>query len=121
MFYLTLTSNSSMEYFPDNTVTKYTPSLPQTVDLDGSWEVGLAEIQYPHSWYNVKQSGMWLRLHNRRGKEKHLRIHHFDIPESFYANPRKLVKKIDQMRDKASSTGIFTSGSLTSTENPGST
>jgi hypothetical protein len=24
------------------------------MDLDGTWEIGLAEIQYPHSWYNVK-------------------------------------------------------------------
>jgi hypothetical protein len=21
------------------------------MDLDGTWEIGLAEIQHPHSWY----------------------------------------------------------------------
>jgi hypothetical protein len=55
MFYLTLPSNSSMDYFPDNTLTHFTTRLPQMMDLDGSCEIGLAEIQYPHSWYNIKQ------------------------------------------------------------------
>jgi hypothetical protein len=55
MFYLTLPSNSSMDYIPDNTLTNFTTRLPQMMDLDGSWEIGLAEIQYPHSWYNIKQ------------------------------------------------------------------
>jgi hypothetical protein len=29
------------------------------MDLDGAWEIGLAEIQYPHSWYNVKNKEAW--------------------------------------------------------------
>jgi hypothetical protein len=35
-----------MDYFPDNTLTHFTTRLPQMMDLDGSWEIGLAEIQY---------------------------------------------------------------------------
>ncbi len=53
MFYLTLPSNSSMDYYPDNTLTTYTTKLSQPLELEGEWEVGLAEIQYPRSWYNV--------------------------------------------------------------------
>jgi hypothetical protein len=30
------------------------------LDLDGSWEIGLAEIQYPHSWYNVHKNEVWV-------------------------------------------------------------
>ncbi len=33
----------------------FTTHLPHTIDLQGTWEVGLAEIQYPHNWYNVKR------------------------------------------------------------------
>jgi hypothetical protein len=32
------------------------------MDLDGAWEIGLAEIQYPHSWYNVKNKEAWLKV-----------------------------------------------------------
>jgi hypothetical protein len=32
------------------------------MDLDGAWEIGLAEIQYPRSWYNVKNNEAWLKV-----------------------------------------------------------
>ena len=53
--YVTLPSNSSMKYFPDNKLTNYTTRLPETLNLGqgGSWEVGLSEIQYPHNWNNT--------------------------------------------------------------------
>ena len=58
-FYLTLPSNSSMTFHPENTLTHYFTQLPKTIQLDGEWEVGLAEIQFPHTWNNVtKPLGM---------------------------------------------------------------
>jgi hypothetical protein len=30
------------------------------MDLDGSWEIGLAEIQYPHSWNNINNGEAWV-------------------------------------------------------------
>ena len=56
MFYLTLPSNSSMTTLPDNTVANFRVKLPQALDLSGRWEVGLTEIQYPHSWCNVGEN-----------------------------------------------------------------
>ena len=53
-FYLTLPSNSSIEYFPVNTLTNFKTKLAQPVELTGDWEVALAELQYPHSWYNLQ-------------------------------------------------------------------
>ena len=54
-FYLTLPSNASMTTFPDNTPTSHRVKLPQAVDLNGNWEVGLYSITYPHTWYNVQR------------------------------------------------------------------
>src|SRR6218665_2460593 len=53
-FYLTLPSNSSIRYYPDNTITHYTTRLENAISLDGDWEVGLVEVQYQHSWYNIE-------------------------------------------------------------------
>jgi len=39
-FHLTLPSNSSMDYYPENTVARFTTKLPNNIDLDGEWEVG---------------------------------------------------------------------------------
>ena len=66
--YLTLPSNSSMNYFPSNTLTHYTTKLPKIMDLDGTWQIGLAEIHYPHSWYNVKNKEAWLKVHFTRSQ-----------------------------------------------------
>ena len=52
-FYVTLPSNSSMQYFPDNKTSNFVTKLSRTPQLDGEWEVGLAEIVYPHTWYNI--------------------------------------------------------------------
>ena len=50
-----LPSNSSSKYFPNNTISNYTTKLPQTIELDGEWEVGLAEIMIPLYFDNVVQ------------------------------------------------------------------
>ena len=54
-FYLTLPSNSSVEYYPENTLTSFTTRLPNSIHLEGDWDVGLVEIQYPHNWYNIPE------------------------------------------------------------------
>lgn len=57
-FYLTLPSNSSEKYYPDNTLTHFTTKLHNDMALIGDWEVGLTEIMYPRNWYNVNNQHM---------------------------------------------------------------
>lgn len=54
-FLVTLPSNSSMNYFPDNSMSNYKTKLAQFVELDNSWEVALTEIQYPRSWMDSQR------------------------------------------------------------------
>ena len=58
-FYLTLPSEASMNVFPNNTLSIYITRLPRPIELMGRWEVGLVEIQYPHTWYNVSEDAYW--------------------------------------------------------------
>ena len=53
-FYLTLPSNSSEKYYPNNTLTHFITKLHNDVSLEGEWEVGLVDIMYPRNWYNVE-------------------------------------------------------------------
>ena len=55
-FYLTLLSNSSKLYFPQNTSTHFCTQLPKTIHLDGEWVVGLAELQYPCSFLSLQEN-----------------------------------------------------------------
>jgi len=52
-FYVTLPSNSSMDYYPENTVARYTTRLASPIELEGDWEVGLAKMSIPCVVYNV--------------------------------------------------------------------
>jgi hypothetical protein len=54
-FFVTLPSNACMHIFAQNTGGYYKTLLPQELDLDSSWEVGLSEIIYvSDSWNNVR-------------------------------------------------------------------
>lgn len=53
-FYMTLLSNSSMDYYPGNKTSSFTVQLPRYIRLDGDWEVGVVEVQYPYTFINVR-------------------------------------------------------------------
>ena len=44
-----------MQYFPDNKTSNFVTKRPRTLQLDGEWEVGLAEIVHPHTSYNIHE------------------------------------------------------------------
>ena len=54
-FYLQCPSNASMHIYPKNTLAQYTINLQTPLVLGENYEVGLCEIQYPHSWDNVRR------------------------------------------------------------------
>ena len=90
-FYLTLPSNSSMDFYPNNTLANYTTKLPQLFDLNGEWEVGLSEIQYPISWYNVSkhEAKMFMKLDEQKIMAD------ISPPEGLYDTADMLVKQIN--------------------------
>lgn len=52
-FYVTLPSNSSMDYFPENTQSSYRTKLFSPIAISGEWEVALSEVFMPRSWFNL--------------------------------------------------------------------
>lgn len=54
-FYLTLLSNGSMQYFPNNMTSNFCVKLPKTIKLEGQWAVGLVEFQYPCTMLTVQE------------------------------------------------------------------
>ena len=51
--YLTLPSKSLPDFYPENKILDYIVYLPKEMHFEGFWEVGLAEIIFNHSWYNI--------------------------------------------------------------------
>ena len=92
-FYLTLPSNASMKMYPDNTLAHYITALPQRIDLTGDWEYGLAEIQYPHTWYNVTEEDVWFFFSekNPTGLTPSTKF-----ASGYYKNPVTLMNRVNR-------------------------
>lgn len=54
-FYITLLSNSSVSYFPNNMTSSFFTKLPKTIKLEGEWVVGLSEFHFPCTMLNVQE------------------------------------------------------------------
>ena len=102
MFHLTLPSNSSQKFFPNNTTTHFTTKLPQTVTLNEEYEVGVNEIQIPVSWYNVTENECWFKTSSakifetgHRGSELPRSIH--VIKAGFYKKTEVLLQHMNDL------------------------
>ena len=96
-FYLHLPSNSSLDKFPNNTLTEYRVGLPQSVSLTGDWEVGLVEIHYPHSWNNV-QGNFQDRFYVRKQELSEV-WEVLIIPSGYYASIEAILSKMQELVD----------------------
>ena len=66
-FYLTLPSNNSIKYYPENAVARYTTKLDNTIELEVEWEVGMVEIWIPTDLVNVPVDRCYYTIYvNRR-------------------------------------------------------
>ena len=55
--FIVLPSNSSMNLYPDNKTSSFRVNLTNPLSLDPmKWEVGLAEIQSPQTFYNIRSN-----------------------------------------------------------------
>jgi hypothetical protein len=57
-FYIDLPSDSSIEYYPENTLSRYTTRLAHTVELkhEDNWHVGIVELSYPYGFDTLESS-----------------------------------------------------------------
>jgi hypothetical protein len=109
-FYLTLPSNSSGIYYPDNTLTHFVTKLHNDVSLSGEWEVGLSEIAYPRNWYNVSDQYMRISCNNymkiipQANPNENMPPSydiHVGIPSGYYYSVSDLVEAINTSISKA--------------------
>lgn len=88
-FYVTLPSDSSMNYFPENKISHFISRLPNPIELTGEWEVGLVEFIYPHTWYNVNNTNNFIGFDLNDGKIIGRRI-----PPGFYESVPDILKAV---------------------------
>ena len=95
-FTLQCPSNASMNIFKENTLSSFTVNLPQPLELKGMYDVGLAEIQYPQSWNNVRKGSNTIDItysypYPRAGKDRAMTK---EVPPGYYDDIPQLISVI---------------------------
>lgn len=92
-FYMTLPSNASMDVYPDNSCSEYRIQLPRTFYLQHQYEVGLAEIQYPHTWPTFDNEYSYKVLYEITPGD----VQSITIPEGHYKSISELNTELNDM------------------------
>ena len=95
-FYLTLPSNSSLKYFPNNTVANFKVKLAEAIELIGAWEVALAEIHYPHSWSTIREGNRQTFIYKLATGVDETGL----IPDGHYKSIPDLLRKLNRCMTK---------------------
>ena len=91
-FFLTLPSNSSMDFYPSNKLSSYMTKLPETINLEGQYEVGLSQILYTHSWSNIKGATTKFQLSGAT-----FLTYDLAIPQGHYNGPQQLITNLSRV------------------------
>lgn len=76
-FYVTLPSNSSMTFFPNNTCTHFMTKLQSPIQLDGPHEVALTEVILPYNWSRIIHAE-FIAYNRNTGAQESVRVCWYD-------------------------------------------
>lgn len=95
-FYLTLVSNNITD--PNNTIASFNTYLPRFMEFDPGWRVGLSDISFTKSWFNLKENAtITLTDENMLVYDTH------DVVKAgFYASEMELSSAIGKVLESAS-------------------
>jgi hypothetical protein len=81
--HLTLPSDASLALYPKNSAAVWTTKLQTPLALHGRWEIGLIELTYPNSAYNVPEDQMieFYQIINTAGDKRLTKIR---VPAGIY-------------------------------------
>jgi hypothetical protein len=95
-FFVTLPSDSSAKYYPNNTVARFVTKFPETIRLQEQYEMALVEIIYPHNWHNVSdenKDNYWIAAANKEAMQK------VCLSPAYYEHGNALVEALKFAQD----------------------
>ena len=87
-------SNASTHIYENNTLSSYTNNFEQPLVLNEEYDVGLAEIQYPQSWNNIREGSNTIEIGYSYPKSKRERYMVKEVPPGYYENIPDLIDVI---------------------------
>jgi len=92
-------------------MTEFTTKLASTIDLTDEWEVGLAEIMFPRSWYTIPKKGLKIEVqsmlwftepYTKYGQDRTVRVPIIiNIKGGYYNSMDELVNEMNRAAARA--------------------
>ena len=102
-FYITLPSNSSEDVYGKQPMSSYKTYLAKQLDLNvDEWEVGLAELIYPHTWFNLIDATFSIKIQN----DTEWGWFDLRVPDALYETPQDLMQAITDTVNQAMPTSL---------------
>lgn len=95
-FYLTLLSNSSLDYYPENKTSSFTVHLPNKLILSNVWEVAIVEIHYQYTFFNVTENNNQINIeisNNENDKDSF----NLEIEPGYYDDVEDIVFQVNNV------------------------
>ena len=106
MRYIYLKSSDSLDIYPDNVLSDFCVKLPESIELEGSWELALVEIQYPTSWEKHPYD-LWVKYSINCHFLRESRILPFDERIELELSKAKNVDVIKKLMDEFNAASNF--------------
>ncbi len=114
-FFILLPSDDKQakKLFPDNKTESYKVQLPYDLNLDGSWQVSLSQLIFPHTWYNFREDSHLTLLIGKDEKGRPHEKTHSLFKDQFHETtvldeckvtlPKGSYSSVEQLGDKLES------------------
>lgn len=100
-FFVMLTSEDSLNYFPENNPSDFYVRLPYLIMLDGDWCISASQVWMPKMWYNVQQTPIKIYKHTDGETDPSHGVGECDyIQAGYYQNVATLLKEINSCTSK---------------------
>jgi hypothetical protein len=114
-FHVTLPSDGSKDTYPANTISHYTTKLSERIELDGEYEVGLAEFMFPHTWFNFKNDDelYWISVKINARDSKFI-----TFKSGYYADGAAFASDLNRQSSRATLEVVHVNAHIRFTFNP---
>ena len=103
--YITLPSNSSYGYYPNNKSSDYRVHLARELKYTGDYEVALVQFLYTHSWYNLPERACNIEIRRRiiyiddntvANSRQYERYYYGKLTPGNYQSPEHLIDALNK-------------------------
>jgi len=85
-FYITIPSSTRLE---GNKTGDFRAILPHPIELTGEWQIGLAEFQFPLTYFTIRDCHLIVKFRDDQVPDK------LNIPDGYYETPQKLLQILE--------------------------